>query len=82
MLDKEAQEKMTQVHQAKEAMDEFVLSCMLDEGLAIEEIAKLRDAYIRFYREMHKAERKFKKSQRGTQEEWMTMWKGQKDEDA
>jgi hypothetical protein len=77
MLDKEAQEKMTQVHEAKEAMDEFVLSCMLDEGLPIEEIAKLRDAYIRFYREMHKAERKFKKSQRGTEADWLAMWKEQ-----
>jgi len=77
MLDKEAQEKMTQVHEAKEAMDEFVLSCMLDEGLPIEEIAKLRDAYIRFYREMHKAERKFKKSQQGTEADWLAMWKEQ-----
>jgi len=77
MLDKEAQEKMTQVHEAKETMDEFVLSCMLDEGLPIEEIAKLRDAYIRFYREMHKAERKFKKSQRGSEADWLAMWKEQ-----
>ena len=77
MLDKEIQRALVNLTHTKEAMDEFVLSCMLDEGLAIEEIDKARKEYIRFYREMHKAERSIRKSQRGTQSEWVEMWKGQ-----
>lgn len=77
MIDRDTQEALLPAYESKEAMNEFVLKCLLDKKIPNKEILMLRKQYIEFCVELEQAEAEAGKSQRASLEQWLTMWKEQ-----
>jgi hypothetical protein len=80
MLDKEAQQALVALMQTKQNLEDQVLKSMRSPDLTTEQLIKLRKKYLGFLEKLQEVEDELQAHERGTPEEWIAMWKGQKDE--
>ena len=79
MLDKEAQEALVALMETKQNLENQVLKSMRDPDLSIDQLINLRKKYLGFLEKLQAVEDELEAHERGTPEEWIAMWKGQKD---
>ena len=80
MLDKEAQEALVNLMEAKQTLEEEVLNAMRTPEMTDAQVGILRKKYLMFLTKFEELEAEIEAHQHGTPEEWIAMWKGQKDD--
>jgi hypothetical protein len=80
MLDKAAQEALVSLMEAKHTLEKEVLTAMRTPEITNSQLGTLRKKYLTFLTEFEELEAEIGSHQRGTPEEWIGMWKGQKDD--
>ena len=80
MLDKEAQQALVALMQTKQNLEDQVLKSLRNPDLTTEQLIKLRKKYLGFLEKLQEIEDEIHARQQGSPEEWMAMWKGQKDD--
>ena len=80
MLDKEAQEALVALMETKQNLENQVLKAMRDPDLTTNQLINLRKKYLGFLEKLQAVEDELEAHERGTPEEWIAMWKGQKND--
>jgi hypothetical protein len=80
MLDKEAQQALVALMQTKQNLEDQVLKSLRNPDLTTEQLTNLRKKYLGFLEKLEAIEADLEAHERGTPEEWIAMWKGQKDD--
>ena len=80
MLDKEAQQALVALMQTKQNLEDQVLKSLRNPDLSIDQLINLRKKYLGFLEKLQKVEDELQAHERGTPEEWIAMWKGQRDD--
>ena len=82
MLDKEAQEALVRVMETKQNLEEQVLKALRNPDMTTKQIVTARNKYLEFLEKLEAIEADLEAHNKGTEADWLAMWKGQKDEDA
>jgi hypothetical protein len=82
MLDKEAQEALVALMETKRNLEEQVLKALRNPDLTTKQIVTARNKYLEFLEKLQALEDQLEAHNKGTEADWLAMWKGQKDEDA
>ena len=80
MLDKEAQQALVALMQTKQNLEDQVLKSLRNPDLTPEQLIRLHKKYLGFLEKLEAIEADLQAHERGTPEEWIAMWKGQKDD--
>jgi len=80
MLDKEAQEALVQLMETKRNLEEQVLKALRNPDLTTKQIVTTRNKYLEFLEKLEVIEEQLEAHQKGTEADWLAMWKGQTDE--
>jgi len=80
MLDKEAQQALVALMDTKRNLEEQVLKALRKPDMTTEQIVTTRNKYLEFLEKLEAIEEQLEAHQHGTEEDWLAMWKGQKDE--
>lgn len=80
MLDKEAQQALVALMETKQNLENQVLKSMRDPDLTTNQLINLRKKYLGFLEKLQDIEDQLESHQQGTEEDWLAMWKGQKDD--
>ena len=80
MLDKEAQEALVALMETKRNLEEQVLKALRNPDLTTKQIVTARNKYLEFLEKLQALEDQLEAHQQGTEEDWLAMWKGQKDD--
>ena len=80
MLDKEAQQALVALMETKQNLENQVLKSMRDPNLRPDQLRTLHRKYIVFLEKLQEVEDELEAHEKGTPEEWIAMWKGQKDD--
>jgi hypothetical protein len=80
MLDKEAQEALVKLMDTKRNLEEQVLKSLRKPDLTTKQIVTIRNKYLEFLEKLEAIEEQLEAHQHGTEEDWLAMWKGQKDD--
>ena len=80
MLDKEAQQALVALMETKQNLENQVLKSMRDPDLTTNQLINLRKKYLGFLEKLQAVEDELEAHERGTPEEWIAMWKGQKND--
>lgn len=80
MLDKEAQQALVALMETKQNLENQVLKSMRDPDLTTNQLINLRKKYLGFLEKLQAVEDELEAHEKGTPEEWIAMWKGQKDD--
>jgi len=80
MLDKEAQEALVALMETKRNLEEQVLKALRNPDLTTKQIVTARNKYLEFLEKLQALEDQLEAHQHGTEEDWLAMWKGQKDD--
>ena len=80
MLDKEAQQALVALMETKQNLENQVLKSMRDPDLSTGQLRTLHRKYIVFLEKLQEVEDELEAHEKGTPEEWIAMWKGQKDD--
>jgi hypothetical protein len=82
MLDREAQEALVALMETKRNLEEQVLKALRNPDMTTKQIVTARNKYLEFLEKLEAIEEQLEAHQKGTEADWLAMWKGQKDEDA
>jgi hypothetical protein len=82
MLDKEAQEALVKLMETKRNLEEQVLKALRNPDMTTKQIVTARNKYLEFLEKLEAIEADLEAHNKGTEADWLAMWKGQKDEDA
>ena len=77
MLDKEAQEALVNLMEAKQTLEEEVLNAMRTPEMTDAQVGILRKKYLMFLTKFEELEAEIEAHQHGTPDQWIDMWKGQ-----
>lgn len=80
MLDKEAQQALVALMETKRNLEEQVLKALRNPDLTTKQIVTARNKYLEFLEKLQAVEDELEAHERGTPEEWIAMWKGQRDD--
>ena len=80
MLDKEAQQALVALMETKQNLENQVLKSMRDPDLTTNQLINLRKKYLGFLEKLQDIEDQLESHQQGTEEDWLAMWKGQRDD--
>jgi hypothetical protein len=80
MLDKEAQEALVKLMDTKRNLEEQVLKALRNPDMTTKQIVTARNKYLEFLEKLEVIEEQLEAHQKGTEADWLAMWKGQKDE--
>jgi len=80
MLDREAQEALVALMETKRNLEEQVLKALRNPDLTTKQIVTTRNKYLEFLEKLEAIEDQLESHQQGTEEDWLAMWKGQKDD--
>lgn len=80
MLDKEAQEALVKLMDTKRNLEEQVLKALRNPDMTTKQIVTARNKYLEFLEKLEAIENQLEAHQKGTEEDWLAMWKGQTDE--
>jgi hypothetical protein len=82
MLDKEAQQALVALMNTKQHLEDEVLKAMRTPEMTNAQVGTLRKKYLMFLTKLEAIEADLEAHNKGTEADWLAMWKGQKDEDA
>jgi len=82
MLDKEAQEALVKLMDTKRNLEEQVLKALRNPDMTTKQIVTARNKYLEFLEKLEAIEEQLEAHQKGTEADWLAMWKGQTDENA
>jgi len=77
MLDKEAQEALVKLMETKQELENQVLKAMRNPDMTTKQIVNARNKYLGFLEKLQTIEDELEAHQKGTPDEWITMWKGE-----
>jgi hypothetical protein len=80
MLDKEAQEALVHLMETKQTLEDEVLKAMRTPEMTNAQVGTLRKKYLMFLTKFEELEAEIEAHQKGSPEEWIDMWKGQRDD--
>ena len=80
MLDREAQEALVALMETKRNLEEQVLKALRNPDMTTKQIVTTRNKYLEFLEKLEAIEEQLEAHQHGTEEDWLAMWKGQKDD--
>jgi len=80
MLDKEAQEALVKLMDTKRNLEEQVLKALRNPDMTTKQIVTTRNKYLEFLEKLEVIEEQLEAHQKGTEADWLAMWKGQTDE--
>jgi len=80
MLDKEAQEALVKLMDTKRNLEEQVLKALRNPDMTTKQIVTARNKYLEFLEKLEVIEEQLEAHQKGTEADWLAMWKGQTDE--
>jgi len=80
MLDKEAQEALVKLMDTKRNLEEQVLKALRNPDMTTKQIVTARNKYLEFLEKLETIEEQLEAHQKGTEADWLAMWKGQTDE--
>ena len=80
MLDKEAQEALVALMDTKRNLEEQVLKALRNPDMTTKQIVTARNKYLEFLEKLEAIEEQLEAHQKGTEADWLAMWKGQKDD--
>jgi len=80
MLDKEAQEALVKLMDTKRNLEEQVLKALRNPDMTTKQIVTARNKYLEFLEKLEAIENQLEAHQKGTEADWLAMWKGQTDE--
>ena len=80
MLDKEAQEALIQLMETKRNLEEQVLKALRNPDMTTKQIVTARNKYLEFLEKLETIEEQLEAHQKGTEADWLAMWKGQTDD--
>ena len=80
MLDKEAQEALVKLMDTKRNLEEQVLKALRNPDMTTKQIVTARNKYLEFLEKLEAIENQLEAHQKGTEEDWLAMWKGQTDD--
>jgi hypothetical protein len=80
MLDREAQEALVALMETKRNLEEQVLKALRNPDMTTKQIVTARNKYLEFLEKLEAIEEQLEAHQHGTEEDWLAMWKGQKDD--
>ena len=80
MLDKEAQEALVALMETKRNLEEQVLKALRNPDLTTKQIVTARNKYLEFLEKLETIEEQLEAHQKGTEADWLAMWKGQTDD--
>ena len=80
MLDKEAQQALVALMNTKQHLEDEVLKALRNPDLTTKQIVTARNKYLEFLEKLQALEDQLEAHQQGTEEDWLAMWKGQKDD--
>ena len=80
MLDKEAHQALVALMETKQNLENQVLKSMRDPDLTTNQLINLRKKYLGFLEKLQDIEDQLESHQQGTEEDWLAMWKGQRDD--
>jgi hypothetical protein len=77
MLDKEAQEALVKLMDTKQNLEEQVLKALRNPDMTTKQIVTARNKYLEFLEKLEAIEEQLEAHQKGTEADWLAMWKGQ-----
>jgi len=77
MLDKEAQEALVKLMDTKRNLEEQVLKALRNPDMTTKQIVTARNKYLEFLEKLEVIEEQLEAHQKGTEADWLAMWKGQ-----
>jgi len=77
MLDKEAQEALVKLMDTKRNLEEQVLKALRNPDMTTKQIVTARNKYLEFLEKLEAIEEQLEAHQKGTEADWLAMWKGQ-----
>lgn len=77
MLDREQQEAIVALMETKRKLEEQVLSAMRNPEIPDKGVVEVRKRYLGFLEKLQTLEDELEAHQKGTPDEWITMWKGE-----
>ena len=80
MLDKEAQEALVKLMDTKRNLEEQVLKALRNPDMTTKQIVTTRNKYLEFLEKLEVIEEQLEAHQKGTEADWLAMWKGQTDD--
>jgi hypothetical protein len=80
MLDKEAQQALVALMDTKRNLEEQVLKALRTPEMTTKQIITTRNKYLEFLEKLEAIEDQLEAHQQGTEEDWLAMWKGQKND--
>jgi len=80
MLDREAQEALVQLMETKRNLEEQVLKALRNPDMTTKQIVTARNKYLEFLEKLEVIEEQLEAHQKGTEADWLAMWKGQTDD--
>ncbi len=80
MLDKEAQEALVKLMDTKRNLEEQVLKALRNPDMTTKQIVTARNKYLEFLEKLETIEEQLEAHQKGTEADWLAMWKGQTDD--
>ena len=80
MLDKEAQQALVALMDTKRNLEEQVLKALRTPEMTTKQIVTTRNKYLEFLEKLEAIEDQLEAHQQGTEEDWLAMWKGQKND--
>ena len=80
MLDKEAQEALVKLMDTKRNLEEQVLKALRNPDMTTKQIVTARNKYLEFLEKLEVIEEQLEAHQKGTEADWLAMWKGQTDD--
>lgn len=80
MLDREAQEALVKLMDTKQHLEDEVLKALRNPDATTKQIVTIRNKYLGFLEKLQEVEDELEAHEKGTPEEWIAMWKGQKDD--
>ena len=80
MLDREAQEALVALMETKRNLEEQVLKALRNPDMTTKQIVTARNKYLEFLEKLETIEEQLEAHQKGTEADWLAMWKGQTDD--
>lgn len=80
MLDREAQEALVALMETKRNLEEQVLKALRNPDMTTKQIVTTRNKYLEFLEKLEVIEEQLEAHQKGTEADWLAMWKGQTDD--
>ena len=77
MLDKEAQQALVALMDTKQHLEDEVLKALRNPDATTKQIVTIRNKYLGFLEKLEAIEADLDAHNKGTEEDWLAMWKGQ-----